>query len=110
MSYNTYYHFGTKDIIHKDILYDIIDRLRNWNEDAKYAINEEGMSEQSCTWYEHEKDIKEFSEQYPDIIFELNGIGDEYDDIWNKYFLNGKMQTCIAKIIFDQYDPEKLTE
>jgi hypothetical protein len=89
---------------------DLVKNLRNSCDDALYALDPDGVCEQDCTWYEHEKDLKEFSKKYPSIVFELSGIGEEHDDIWNKYFKNGKMQSCIAHITFEKYDEDKLKE
>ena len=110
MSYRTYYHFNIKEnpIEDKFSESDLIDDFRKAYEDAKYAFNEEGIPDQDCSWYDHEKDVKEFSKKYPDIVFELNGVGEETFDIWNKYFQNGKMQFCPANVTFDLYDQNKL--
>lgn len=64
--------------------------------------------EQETKWYDHEKDMREISKQYPDVIFQLNGEGEESGDIWVKYFVNGKMQVAKAKITFDDFDKKKL--
>ena len=59
-------------------------------------------------WDDHEHDMLELSKEFPDLHFELHGEGDSNDDIWDKHFLNGKMQTCMAEIIIPPFDPEKL--
>lgn len=59
-------------------------------------------------WYDHEDDMKEFSRMFPNLVFELSGEGEESGDIWKKYFRDGKMQKCEAKIIFDSFDETKL--
>ena len=64
--------------------------------------------EEETKWYNHENDMREISKQFPDIIFQLNGEGEESGDIWVKYFVNGKMQTASAKITFDGFDQKKL--
>lgn len=87
---------------------DLIDELREDYEDAAYALMSNGDSEQSCKWYDHEKHIKAFSLNHPEALFILNGEGEESGDIWVKYFKNGKMQKCKAKITFDEFNFEKL--
>lgn len=62
----------------------------------------------SCKWYDHEEEMKDVSKKFPDVLFTLEGEGEESDDIWKKYFKNGKMQSCYAKITFDEYDESKL--
>lgn len=51
-------------------------------------------------WYEYEEDMRSFSTLYPDYTFELTGIGEEQEDIWRKFFKNGKMQGGQAEIVF----------
>lgn len=59
-------------------------------------------------WYDHEKDMKTYSQKYPEVLFILSGEGEESGDIWRKYFKNGRVQTCKAKITFDEFDESKL--
>lgn len=64
---------------------------------------------ESCKWYDHEKDMRSFSKKHPKTIFKLSGEGEEAGDIWHEYYLNGKMQRTKAKIVFEKYDPSKLS-
>lgn len=59
-------------------------------------------------WYTHEENMKEFSLKHPNFVFKLTGEGENSGDIWTKYFKNGKMQICEAKILFDDYEESKL--
>lgn len=58
-------------------------------------LPKEIFEELDLKWYEHEKDVKEISLKYNYCIFILYGIGEEYDDLWKKIFINGNL---IAKI------------
>lgn len=69
-----------------------------------------GDNAEPCKWYEHEKDVAEFSKLYPDVLFELDGAGEDKGDIWRKYFLNGKVQVCEAKITYPKFNKSKLEE
>lgn len=60
-------------------------------------------------WYDHEKDMKNFSNLHPDFVFDLYGKGEEFPDIWHKYFKNGKLQKCPLIVAFDHFDEEKLS-
>lgn len=62
----------------------------------------------SAKWYDHEDDMRLLSSKFPDIVFWLSGHGDDYEDIWQKFFVGGKMQACYAKIIYDDFDSSKL--
>ena len=88
---------------------EVIEELRESSDGAEYALNEVGESAENCKWYDHQKDLKEFSKKYPDLVFELNGEGEESGDIWKKYFQNGKVQLCNAVIVFPEFDPRKLS-
>lgn len=88
---------------------DIVAELRSFSEDALYGLTgAKGVFGSACKGYDLEKDLREFSKRYPDIVFKLSGEGAENDDIWDKYFKNGKMQECRAKVIMPQYDESKL--
>lgn len=73
-----------------------------------YALYEDGSSCEGVKWYQHEIDMKELSEKYPEIVFKLEGEGEEGGDIWIKYFKGGKMQECYARIEFDEYNENEL--
>ena len=64
--------------------------------------------EDSCKWYKHEAEMREYSKKHPDSLFELRGEGEENLDVWVKYFKNGKMQECRAKFTFDAFDELQL--
>ncbi len=59
-------------------------------------------------WYCHENDMKILSNKFPDVLFELDGYGEEQGDIWRKYFKNGKMQKSVGKITYEPFDEGKL--
>lgn len=62
----------------------------------------------SFKWYDHEKELKQFSTLYPTTVFELQGNGEDQGDVWFKYFKAGKIQICQVVISFDVYDENKL--
>ncbi len=108
MGYYTYYnlhieHVGT------DTLEDLIDDLRDFSDGAMYGLEEDGTYADSCKWYEHEEDMVLFSKKHPKVVFKLEGKGEEAEDLWVKYFKNGKMQKCPARIVYDNYSEDKLT-
>lgn len=61
-----------------------------------------------ATWYDWEKDMCLFSSKFPDILFCLNGEGENFDDIWKAYFLNGETQFCPGVITYDEFDIDNL--
>lgn len=59
-------------------------------------------------WYKHTEDMKKLSADYPCVIFNVLCIGEEHDDMWVKYFFNGKVQEVKARITFESFDEGKL--
>lgn len=67
-----------------------------------------GIESDSMKWYDHEEDMRDFSKKFPDVLFILEGEGEESSDIWKKYFKNGLMQYIKPKVTFPPFDPKKL--
>lgn len=56
-------------------------------------------------WYDHDSFFLEMSKRYRDIVFELTGLGEEREDTWKKYYVNGQVKKNYAKIVFPEFDP-----
>jgi hypothetical protein len=63
---------------------------------------------ESCKWYEYDVDMARLSQQFPELVFLLEGEGEEGGDMWKRYYKNGKVQVANAKITYDEYDETKL--
>ena len=50
---------------------DIIEDLRSANEEASYAINEDGTNRDEAKWYAANEELKDFSKKYPGVVFVL---------------------------------------
>ena len=87
---------------------ELIYQFREENEEAEYCLDEEGDSNESGKWYDHEEDMRAFSLKHPGVLFEMTGEGEENEDMWRKYFKDGKMQVCKARITFDDFDEKKM--
>lgn len=59
-------------------------------------------------WYSHEQDMLAFSKRFPTVLFTLVGEGEENEDMWRKYFRDGKAQFAKARVEFEDFDPKKL--
>lgn len=84
-------------------------------EDEIYKMNvfESGGSAKSDfyvngKWYDHSNDMLLLSHRFPDFLFLLHGEGEISEDMWDEYYLDGAMQNCPAKIVYDKFDPNKL--
>ena|ERR1035437_5577262 len=87
---------------------DIISQFRNQCEGAEYAIDDGGGCSESCKWYDHEKNLVDFSLKHKDVLFTLDGTGEDNDDSWILYVQSGKSQLCNGRIVYDEFDHAKL--
>ncbi len=57
-------------------------------------------------WYGHEDDMSALSAAFPDVLFTLEGEGEESGDIWKAYYLQSKSKKVQAEISFADPGPE----
>lgn len=79
----------------------ICKRLREISGDAIF----EGKTFEDCLsdelkWYKHEHDLLELSKEFPNVIFALEGEGEERDDTWRLYVHNGEYERGYAQIVW----------
>ena len=87
---------------------DLIEELREFSDEAVYAIDNNGDTEDSTKWYDHQDDLKAFSSMHPKVIFKLIGEGEESGDLWHEYYMDGKMQLCKAVISYPNFNSDLL--
>lgn len=87
---------------------DVLEQVREDFVGLDYAVDENGETSEGVKWYNHEVDMKYLSVEFPDEVFVLYGEGEDNEDVWYKYFKNGKMQHCYAKVTFDEFDENEL--
>lgn len=107
MPYLTYYSLQIESQApaeHKKALAVLLDS----SDEAVDALFATGDPNKWCRWYEHEDDMRRLSSRFPDMLFTLSGTGEEYDDIWVKYFKAGRVQASYATIVLDPFDETKL--
>lgn len=75
---------------------------------SKYEYLRAENLDDSQKWYEYNENMIEVSEEFPDILFQLNGAGEEPGDIWVKYYKNGRSQEARLNLELDGFDPDKL--
>ncbi|NCC68756.1 MAG: hypothetical protein EOM14_11300 [Clostridia bacterium] len=88
--------------------FEIIEELKRMGI-VGYALRDNLDEADAVKWYNHEKAMRSISKKFPLVLFTLSGEGEESEDMWVKYFKNGKMQTCRAVITYDSFDESKLT-
>ena len=59
-------------------------------------------------WYDHDKNMLTLSRTYPDRLFQLDGVGEEHDDVWRTYYKDGKSHDAEVITTYEPYDESKL--
>ena len=85
MGYYTYFNFD-------DTPKDVVKRIE---EVSGYEDFQE-----SRKWYDYMQDIASVSKEYPAVLITCTGRGEEEDDLWVLYALNGEIQQHKAQIIY----------
>lgn len=110
MSYMTSYYME----INRSMPAVILDPIKVEAEVERVNVFEDGNAEDGwcawTTWYDWEEDMILLSSKFPGLLFKLHGEGERPEDLWDAYFLDGKVQICPAEIIYDDFDPSKLIE
>ena len=94
------------------LLADISDRtpIRHRSHETNSRFWESVLgAEQDSSWYDHETHMRSISAAWPTVLFTLAGRGDEPDDQWVRYHLNGKMhKEERGEWTPPPFDPDKL--
>ena len=111
MGYYTYYSMSMKNIKDRAEFEDIISKIKEYklfeycifDKQCYYDFSHDGEigGGDEAKWYDHEQDMRAISTFFPDVVFCLHGEGEDRDDLWNKYFKNGEMEACYARIEYD---------
>lgn len=62
-------------------------------EKSPYPIDEV-VGWDTHTWHNHQEDMKKIAAQFPECIFELDGVGEDFDDFWKEYYYGDKFRYC----------------
>ena len=106
MGYHTVFNLSLGDVS-KDTKEAVVNALKDKGI-IGYALDYNLDYYDAVNWYGHDLDMIEVSRLFPDVLFELDGKGEENEDIWITYYKNGKMQHCNAIITFEPFDENKL--
>lgn len=112
MGYYTYFEITIPAKFDVD---DVIDKLVTLSDYAfeKTVTNDKIKSfatVDTCKWYSHESNMIDLSELFPKILFQVDGDGEESDDVWRTYYLNGKSQSVEVKTVYGKLNMKKLKE
>jgi hypothetical protein len=103
MSYYTLFTFEAKQRVNnkiKDVTGEIIPEFRAANEQAKYALDEDGYPANQAKWYDWKESLIEISKLFPEILMSLSGEGEESNDLWAAYALNGYVEISQAVLTY----------
>lgn len=121
MGYYTYYTFEIHKNEGKVSAYEIIEWIKKHmdeeNEDFFYpfeeSINDLFLNDENhlkasenlelypcdiCKWYDYDEEMELLAKQFPTVIFELHGDGEDSDDCWNAYYKGDKSVKYYAEI------------
>lgn len=93
MGYYTYYTLttdsSTPELENEMKKFDFLDKLdeEQWAGDAK--------------WYGWDDDMEKLSKKFPDVLFTIEGRGEDSTDIWGYYYKDGKSYVQTEVIIYD---------
>lgn len=99
---------NNKEWYNRNLTPDDVIQAFNDDKDCYMFFEGSGDTAEECKWYEHDEDMRRFSKKYPNVLFILEGEGEESGDIWKKYYKDGKCQEVQAKLVFEEYDENKL--
>lgn len=54
-------------------------------------------------WYDHAKDLEKLTAKFPKIVIYVDGVGEDYPDIWRAKAVNGDFEKVKARIEFDAF-------
>lgn len=80
----------------------------NHEEEIGKAIDFAEVFDESSKWYDMEIDMKKYSLKHPEVLFSIEGEGEESRDLWKSFFKNGKSFTAKTEIVFEEYNENKL--
>ena len=52
-------------------------------------------------WYDHHDDMIALSKEFPDVMFMLEGEGEDRDDNWRLFVQNGEWEEVFATIVWN---------
>lgn len=100
MGYETDFKITAEPALTEDLVDDIM-------ETSGYRSIEYDGSEAwlyGAKWYDYREDMLAVSSRHPDVLFKVEGEGEEQPDLWHHYFRNGKSVRYEAEITYPELD------
>lgn len=107
MGYYTNYSLKQEGCPKQDllILESEVDKMRVFSDgDAEYGWAT------YAKWYDFDNDMVKLSAKFPDVVFTLDGVGEDSDDEWRHYYKHGMVQYRALEIrrTIHDFDESKL--
>lgn len=64
--------------------------------------------DESMKWYDYKVHMAKLSLKFPDRLFRLTGDGEDSDDFWKGYWLNGKAFVTKAIITYESFSEDEM--
>lgn len=77
MGYYTNFTLRWEDTLPEPTIAVIVKKWREQTEGAQVAIDEDGSSEESAKWYDHEADVRRLSRMAEGTLFTLDCLGED---------------------------------
>jgi len=108
MGYNTFFNLDWEP--RNQIIDKAIGDYIEANQDGLYGIDRDGYGIDWYKWYEEYRnpEMIALSNAFPHILFTLSGEGEERDDNWKMYIMNGKYLMSYGRIIYDEVNLDDL--
>ena len=84
------------------------DFVTDYEQEITDSTDYSSLFDDSIKWYHYKEDMKSYSKNHPNVVFCINGEGEESGDIWKAYFKNGKMFKTKATLVFEEFNEDKL--
>ena len=108
MGYYTNYVVEAKDVYDPSVH----DYISNFLEKAYCKFNQNGdsWSIDEIKWYNHVNDMINLSKkpEVKDVLFEVDGEGEDREDSWIEYYKNGKMVEYRPEVIWPKFNEDDL--
>ena len=112
MGYYTDYSIQVEGDVNYNKLEEIAERINEVSGYYFYAdINKfqenHIMCDDTYKWYNWHKHMKSISKEYPELLFKVEGVGEEHDDHWKCNFINGRDERMSPEVIWPESQLER---
>ena len=115
MSYDTEFKLTARKLRNKDQFDKLVEELTR-KDILHYALDEGHYDEmhheaefyptEGVHWYQHAEDMVGIAESFPNVYFELEGVGETFGDFWKEYYHDMDVERCFGEIVYEQ--PKKV--